>query len=399
MLPRVKIYYENGALGSVAPSEDGVIGIVASGTAVADKFALGTAYLITKLSDLDALGITEGSADVNKHIYKCVKEIYSIAQEGSKVWLQACANTVTMTDMFDKTKTYAKTLLDATNGAINILVSCKQEPTEYTPTIVDGLDGDVYTAMAKAQELAVWSAEEKYAPLFVILEGRRYAGTASSLRDLHLGANNRVQILVADTEASSNTACVGLLAGTYANVPVHRSAARVKNGALPAIIYIGTNKAELGSPDVIHDAGFVTARTFIGKAGYFWTDDKLATAVSDDYALVPRRRVIDKAYRIAYATILEEIGDEMPVTDDGKIPAAIAKSIQNKVETAIENTMTVNGELGVDPGNAKDTGVKCFIDINQNVVSTSKFIASLQVKPYGYTKYIDVYLGFQTTSN
>jgi hypothetical protein len=278
-------------------------------------------------------------------------------------------------------------------------VSCKQEPTEYTPTIVDGLDGDVYTAMAKAQELAVWSAEEKYAPLFVILEGRRYAGTASSLRDLHLGANNRVQILVADTEASSNTACVGLLAGTYANVPVHRSAARVKNGALPAIIYIGTNKAELGSPDVIHDAGFVTARTFIGKAGYFWTDDKLATAVSDDYALVPRRRVIDKAYRIAYATILEEIGDEMPVTDDGKIPAAIAKSIQNKVETAIENTMTVNGELGVDPGNAKDTGVKCFIDINQNVVSTSKFIASLQVKPYGYTKYIDVYLGFQTTSN
>ena len=66
------------------------------------------------------------------------------------------------------------------------------------------------------------------------------------------------------------------------------------------------------------------------------------------------------------------------------------------METAIENGMV--GNLGVDPENAKDTGVQCYIDVDQNIVSTSTLIAALKVKPFGYAKYIDVYLGFKTTT-
>ena len=40
MLPRVKINFENGALGSVAPSEDGVIGLIVTGYAVTKFFEL-----------------------------------------------------------------------------------------------------------------------------------------------------------------------------------------------------------------------------------------------------------------------------------------------------------------------------------------------------------------------
>ena len=40
MLPRVKINFENGALGSVAPSEDGVIGLIVTGYAVTDFFEI-----------------------------------------------------------------------------------------------------------------------------------------------------------------------------------------------------------------------------------------------------------------------------------------------------------------------------------------------------------------------
>ena len=74
MLPRVKIQFENGSLGSVSPSEDGVSGLVAYATAVSSTFALGTPYLLTKLADLEALGIDSASLGANSALYKTVKE-------------------------------------------------------------------------------------------------------------------------------------------------------------------------------------------------------------------------------------------------------------------------------------------------------------------------------------
>src|SRR5690554_430663 len=200
MLPRVKIIFENGAIGAVAPSEDGVIGIIASGVEVVDKFALSTPYLLTKLSDLTALEITADEDDVNANIYKTVSEIYSEADEGTKVWLMAVANTVTMTEMFDVTKDYAKVLIEAANGNISILIPSKVDASEYTPTVVDGLDSDVWAAELKAQALAKWATETKFAPLFVILPGRHYTGVAANLADLSEHESNRVAILIADVE-------------------------------------------------------------------------------------------------------------------------------------------------------------------------------------------------------
>ena len=396
-LPNVKIHFENGALGSATPSDDGVIGIVASGVAVADKFELAKAYLLTSLTDLVELGITADDGDGNHNIYKTVKEIYSEAPAGTKVWLMAFANTVSMADLLDPTRNYARTLIDSARGTINLLTVSKTNALGYTPTILDGLDADVYAAMSNAQALGEWAAESKYAPFFTILPGLRYTGVASELRNLAEGSNNRVGILIADTESGSGNACVGLLAGRIAAIPVQRSVARVKSGAVASdSMYIGDRTAENGNPEVIHDAGFITARTMVGKAGYYWSDDKLATSATDDYALIPRRRVIDKAYRIAYQTMVEELGDEVPVADDGTLPPTFVKSIQNKVETAIENRMTAYGNLGNDPSDAKDTGVVCYIDHRQNIVALSRLGVSLKVKPHGYNKYIDIYLGFKT---
>jgi len=400
MLPRVKIYFENGALGSTAPSDDGVVGLVASGVAVAGKFELGKSYLITKVDALADLGITADAADANACIYKAVAEFYTEAQEGTKLWIFGVAKSVSMADMFDPALNNAKKLIEQSNGAINILMVAKADPTGYTATIEDGLDSDVYAAAVKAQALGVWAADVKFAPVFSILEGRHYAGVASELMNLHEGAKNRVCILVGDSMAGSTGAAVGLLAGRCAAIPVQRSIARVKSGAIAVDkLYIADEKAEDGDPDLIHDAGFITFRTLVGKAGYFFSDDKLATAQTDDYALIPRRRMIDKAYRIAYKTLIEELGDEIPVTSDGGIPAPICKSIQNAVEVDIENNMTANGNLGADPSNAKDTGVVCYIDPNQNVVGSSKLSVQLRVKPFGYAKYIDLYLGFKTVTN
>ena len=397
MLPRVKIYFENGALGSTTPSDDAVVGLVVTGVAVVGKFVLGTSYLITSPDGLTALGITSAVNDLNALIYKTVGDFYKDAPIGTKLWILAAADTVKMSDMVDMTKTYAKNLIIAANGAINFIMVAVKDAVAYAPVITAGLDADVALALTNAQALGVWSAETKFAPLFTILPGRHYGGTASTLTDLSTGENNRVCVLIGDSASASVGAAVGLLAGRIASIPVQRSIARVKTGSIPVnSLFIGAVTAELGDPDIINDKGYITFRTFVGKAGYYFTDDKLATDPTDDYALIPRRRVIDKAYRIGYKTMVNELSNEVPVTDSGSIPAPIVKSIQNAVEVAIETNM--NGNLGVDPGNPKDTGVQCFIDASQNIVSSSTLIASLKVKPFGYSKYIDLYLGFKTTT-
>ncbi len=399
MLPRVKIYFENGLIGSTTASDDAVVGLVASGVAVANKFVLGTAYLITKPAGLTALGITSAANDANANIYKVVSEFYTEATEGTKLWIMGVADTVTETDICDYTKPYAKVLLDSANGAICFVGVAKSDPAGYTPTILDGIDSDVYAAMVKAQELGEYMANTKFAPVFTLLQGRSYTGIASNLRDLTTGDDNRVGIMIGDSIKNSSGASIGLLLGRIAAIPVQRSIARVKTGAIGvSSLYIGANPVENGDPDIINDKGFITFRTFVGKSGYYFTDDKLAVDPTDDYALIPRRRVIDKAFRIGYKTLVDELNDEIPVTDDGTIPASIVKSIQNKVEVAIENGMTAYGNLGIDPGDSTDTGVQCYIDHTQNVVSTSELAVKLRVKPYGYAKYIDLYLGFKTTT-
>ena len=398
MLPRVKIIFQNGALGSTVASNDAVVGMVATGVAVVGKFVLGTAYLITTLDGLAAFGITSAVNDVNARIYKAVSDFYSEAPSGTKLWILAAADTVTMTDMVDVTKTYAKKLIDAANGAINFMFVAKSDIVAYAPVLLGALDTDVSTAMAKAQALGDWSAETKFAPMFTILPGRHYSGVSASLTDLSTMAYNRVCVLIGDTVTGSKGASVGLLAGRIAAIPVQRSIARVRTGAIKATsLFIGSETAENGASDVINDLGYITFRTFVGKAGYYFTDDKLATDSTDDYALIPRRRVIDKAYRIGYKTLVNELGEEIAVTDEGCLPAPIVKSIQNSVETEIENGMP--GNLGVDPGNPKDTGVECFIDYTQNVVASSTLGVSLKVKPFGYSKYINLYLGFKTANN
>lgn len=397
MLPRVKIYFQNGTIGSSTPSDDAVVGLVATGVAVTDKFVLGTSYLVTSLEGLTALGITSAVNDANALIYKTVSEFYKEAPQGTKLWIYGVADTVLLSDMVDTTKVHGKGILNAANGAINFLMLAKKNATGFTPTITAGLEADVALAITNAQALGEWAATAKYAPIFTIVPGRHYGGTASALTDLTAADNNRVCVMIGDSASGSLDAAVGLLAGRIAAIPVQRSVARVKTGAIKVpSLYIGSVIPEMGDSDIINDKGYITFRNFVGKAGYYFTDDKMATASTDDYALIPRRRTIDKAYRIGYVTMVNELSDEVAVTDAGKISAPIAKSIQNAVETAIENGMV--GNLGVDPGNAKDTGVECYIDVNQNIVSSSTLIAALKVKPFGYAKYIDVYLGFKTST-
>ena len=394
-LPRVKISFENGALGGVAPSEDGVCGLVAYATAVSTTFALNTPYLITKLAGLEALGVTSEATGVNAALYKTVKEFYSEAPDGTKLWVMGVAASTTIANLTDKANNIISPLLRAARGSINILMLKLASAAE--PTMSGSIDGAVLTAVTNLQALAEDWTENCYAPFMCLVEALSYNGVAASLPDLTARSDNRVGVVLGDSVSGSAGAAVGLVAGRLAAEPVQRSLARVRSGAIKAeAMYIGTNLAEIGDPDVANDLGYIVPRTFVGKSGYYWSDDHLATEASDDYCAIPRRRVIDKAYRIAYKTLVNEIAENVPVNTEGKLAAFHCKGVETSVESAIVNSMTSEGNLGNDPDNASDLGVQCYIDPDQNILATSRLEVNLKVKPHGYSKYIDVKLGFKT---
>jgi hypothetical protein len=397
MLPRVKIYFENGALGSVAPSADGVVGIISTAVSVSTTFELAKAYVLRKLDDLVALGITADAGDANAFLYRHVKEFYEESGDGAELWLMGFPSTKSQSDLVDKTQDTAKKLIQSAQGRIRALKVAFNPTTGYVPTIQDGVDADLFPSMLNAQALAEWATDTLYAPLFVALEAREFSGDVTTLKNLSTFPYNRVCVLLGDTSESSAGAATGLLLGRIARIPVQRHIGRVRDLAVKTLTaYVGSTPAELADVETINNKGYITFRTFVGKSGYFFTDDHLATAIADDYHSIGRRRTIDKAYRIAYQTLLEYLNDEIPVTNEGKIVPAIAKSWEVEVETAIINTMGADGNLGNDTTDPSDTGVTCFIDIEQNIVSTGRVEISLKVKPYGYAKYIDVKLGFIT---
>ena len=400
MLSRVKILFENGALGSVAPGADGVLGLIVTATTVGTTFELTKPYVLRRLDDLAQLGITQDPSDSNAFVYKHVKEFYDEAGEGAELWIMGFPNTLLMSDLAEQTQDTAKLLIQAANGRLKGIGIAVNPASGYSGVTTNELDADVMVAAANAQALAEWATNKLYAPIFVLLEARGFTGTVANLPNLQTHEYNRVCLLLGDTVENSGGAAIGLLLGRIARIPVQRHIGRVIDGALKTLkAYIGDAMVEQTDVETINDKGFITFRTFTGKAGYYFADDGMSTAIADDYHSLARRRTIDKAYRIAYETLVNFVNAEIPITDSGELVPAMAKSWESEVESSIIAQMTAEGNLGVDTTNADDNGVVCYINHAQKVVQNNKIEISLKVKPYGYAKYIDVKLGFITINN
>lgn len=395
-LPKITIKYQNGQLGTVPTSQDGLLALVCGAVAVADTFVLEKAYKVYRVEGLKALGITSEVDDDNKRLYNLVKDFYSVAPDGTPLVIFGVAKTKKMTDLCDKDSGPLKVLLQSQRGELRGIIVARDPESPEVVTATEGLDPDVFTAIPKAQALATYAATNLYAPIFVALEGRSYKD-AASLKDLSEGKDNSVCIVIGDTVNTGVNAAMGIFAGKVAISPVQRNIGRVRDANLPPTkMYLGTKLVEDSMDDIatIYDKGYITPRTYVGLAGYYYTDDRMACEVTDDYAHLTARRTVDKAYRIAYNTLLDYLLDEIYVNADGTMQDAVLKNWQASVEDAINGAMTANGELSADTANG-ESGCKCLIDPTQNVLATSVVNVVLKVRPFGYAREIVVELGFQ----
>jgi hypothetical protein len=79
------------------------------------------------------------------------------------------------------------------------------------------------------------------------------------------------------------------------------------------------------------------------------------------------------------------VDDEVPVTTDGTLEPGFCKWLSQQIENLINNTMTANREI---------SSVKCFIDPEQNILSTNQLNVVIGIVPVGYATQIEISLGF-----
>lgn len=405
-LPKINIELTNGNLGREVSSKDGVAALIVSGVAVVDQFALGDVMVFNQLGDAEAKGIDAAYDSTNKVLaYQQIKDFYEAAGSGHTLYVMVVAQTATLTQMADKTLDFAKKVRDTANGEIRLLGLTRVPQSGYIATYNGGLDDDVITAIAKAKEFASDSFD-LYAPLSIIIEGRDYQGVPGNLNDLRdaAGSNaNRVSVMLganpdisgAESEYAAY-ASVGLLLGRLASIPVQRNAGRVKDGTLPFLKAgmsdnVSVDDLSLATLEAIDAKGYIFLRRHIGKAGYYFNNDHCACPLNDDYSHIHRARPIDKAVRLLRQVFTNELLDDLEVDKTtGKLELSVVKSHQAIGQEIIETNMQANGEV---------SGVKVFVDPDQNILSTSQEEVEVSIVPKGMNETIKIKLGFRNPQN
>ncbi len=382
----VNITLTSGALGSTLQTNDGVAGLIATGTSQG-AMTVGTPFLISSVEALEGMGV---DGTTNAFLYKQVREFYDEAGKGAELYVMAASGTVQLDHLVSINEDWAPALLRYANGRIKLLgVVTADEALGEDLEIAGGLNSKVGPAIDAVAELFDEWSGNRHQPFRTIIGGTSFSGVAGDLSGLLDGTvNNMVSVLIGDTVSGAG-ACVGLALGRLATVPVQRKLSRVRTGPLNITnAYIADSHAESSMDDinVIAGNGYITFATYPNVAGYFFSSDSTASATTDDYHFLCRGRVIDKAHILAYTTFVQEVDDEVPVNTDGTLDAGFCKWLSQQIVNQINNTMTINKEI---------SSVSCTIDPAQNILSTNRLNVALRIIPVGYATDIEISLGFE----
>lgn len=179
--------------------------------------------------------------------------------------------------------------------------------------------------------------------------------------------------------------------------PIQEHAGRVRTGALTGMSQ--PSAAEVVSKDlealVYHDsrnssglkaARFMTARTRIGRPGWFVDKPAMMSSPSSDFQLWPHRSVIDKACDIAYEVLVDVLNDDLQVdATTGHIVDKEAAGIESRLRSAYRDGLLAKRAA---------SGVTGTISRDDNILTTKTLTAKIRVVPKGYVEGIDASVGF-----
>lgn len=383
-LPGVTIELMSGGLGRVSATDDGVAGLLLTGTAVGSTLELNKHYQLSTTRDLDTLGVT---AENNPLVDHEVRSFYAQAGDGSELHLLVVSEASVLEDMCDPSAgSPLCKLIEGAGGRIRIVGVNRLIGEEESPDTSQGIDGDAIAAAASAQQCAE-SYAEKIMPFRVFLPAAKWTGEVGTYKPSESSYNRVAMVLASEGELSGQyPAAIGMVLGRAAKAEPQQDLGRVKFGSLAAEGYFTDGSPFLskqGLADSLNDAGFIFFLNYPSRNGCYLNGCPMACAATDDYATLNNGRVIDKAVVICYDTYISEIMDNVAVDTDGKLPSGVCTSFEAMIENAVASLM--DGQI---------SSFSAYVDPDQNILSTSRLEVECDIVPLGVLKNIHVKLGF-----
>lgn len=411
-LPKVDVQLGNGGLGRRNPTGNDCGAIIFGGVAAGSSplAQLNTSYYLKSTDDAIALGIdADYDTDNTVLVFKHIQDYFEKCPNGS-LWIMIVAQATTLTEMVDKTETNSLYRLvnesfDSSSGTPARRGGAILNPeSPYAPTTTGGIDADVLTAIPKAKELMDQLDSEHAWLGCIVIEGRKFTGTASNATNLRSLASGGIGCVIAQDKVTADLdtlynsyGAVGLFLGHRSAAPCNEDTMYVEKynlqdtalskwtqNALSSNLLVSSySLTDLGT---LHDKGYIFGRKYRGVAGVHWSGNPSCELESDDYAWLNDREVIAKAARLVYAEVIPKLGQ--PVTVDsntGKLDPGFVTYMERLGHTALAGMETA-GEI---------SGKDMFVDPAQNVLSTSKIIMRVGVTPTGTNRTIEIPLQFQ----
>lgn len=403
--PRLNIEKLNGQLGRTATTADMTTAVVMNAIAT-DDMTLGEIYTFNTIDDVEALGLNDAYDDTNSVlVYHRLKKMF-FNNPSIVIQFMPVAQTVTLTQMADKTNNYLAKLLRDKAGECKLAVIALNPAEDYEETVTTGLDADCIAAMYKLQELADFEyTKDRFCDFF--LEGRSFSGSASGVLNLRtlesacpdvsvwIGADNDVSNLkpiyskyasVEDYVSMISLAEVSQNAGEQ--IPTF-SLTDVTNGyyvnaGLSSGSHINTySDANL---DLLNEKGLNFATLVPGVVGYHIVDTHTCAPITSDYAYVENNRTIKKAIRLARIAVLPKVKSRLYVDpNSGKLQPEICKSLEVTAQESLR-PMLADGDIS--------GGIDCYVNPAQNVLATSKVEMKLTFVPVAIGREITLKIGF-----
>ena len=166
---------------------------------------------------------------------------------------------------------------------------------------------------------------------------------------------NDLDFMDAGNQDFVGTCAVGTILGCSTNKRIDQSLAHVgstnnnltssrENKFLKAAIF-GLNRIQSELPSTInqlHERGYIFPRVFPNFAGVYWHQSSNCVPENNSIHNTERVQVVNKAYRVLYATLLPYINQNVETDAQGRLTTTQRKLIENVVANAIFANMRDN---------------------------------------------------------
>jgi hypothetical protein len=138
-------------------------------------------------------------------------------------------------------------------------------------------------------------------------------------------------------------------------------------------------------PQELKNKGYIFERKYLGFSGSYFDNEAVADSFTSDYDSVKRSRVIDKAARVAYTTLVPFLSSPIVLN-----PSTGTMS----TSTVITFAQALKSQLDSMFNNGEFSGYSVYIDPSQNILVTKELQVTVDIVPIGSADTITVNLGY-----